>query len=96
MVDEQAETRQLLESYLASAGYSVLLAESGQQALILCEKEEVALVLLDVLMPGMDGFETSRRIRALKSEADTPMIFLTALTDKATQEKARALGAAEG
>ena len=95
VVDDQAETRELLESYLASAGYSVLLAENGQQALSLCEKEEVALVLIDVPMPGMDGFETSQKIRSLESGGDTPIVFLTALTDKATQEEARALAAAD-
>lgn len=95
VVDDQAENRQQFESYLTSAGYPVLLAESGPQAISLCEKEEVGLVLLDVLMPGMDGFETCRRIRSLESQAETPIIFLTALSDKATQEKARSLGAAD-
>lgn len=95
VVDDQAENRQLLESYLRGAGYSVAVAENGEEAVAQCEKDAVALVLLDVLMPGMDGFETSRRIRALHSAADTPIIFLTALTDPATQEKARALGAAD-
>jgi len=95
VVEDQAETRQLLESYLASAGYSVLLAENGEQALSLCEKEEVALVLIGVPMPGMDGLETSQRIRSLESGGDTPIVFLTALTDKSTQEEARALEAAD-
>jgi len=95
VVDDQAENRQLLESYLAAAGYSVLLAEDGPQALRACEREDVALALLDVVMPGMDGFETSRRIRSLESQADTPIIFLTPLSDKAAQDKARALEAAD-
>jgi signal transduction histidine kinase len=95
VVDDQAENRQLLESYLRGAGYSVVAAENGEEAVAQFEKDTVALVLLDVLMPGMDGFETSRRIRALNKAADTPIIFLTALTDPATQEKARALGAAD-
>ncbi len=95
VVDDQAENRQLLESYLRGAGYSVVVAENGDEAVAQCEKDAVALVLLDVLMPGMDGFETSRRIRALHSAVDTPIIFLTALTDPATQEKARSLGAAD-
>jgi len=95
VVDDQAENRQLLESYLAAAGYSVLLAEDGPQALRACEREDVALALLDVVMPGMDGFETSRRIRSLESQADTPIIFLTPLNDQAAQDKARALEAAD-
>lgn len=95
VVDDQAENRQLVESYLRGAGYNVFLAENGEEAVAQCEKDAVALVLLDVLMPGIDGFETSRRIRALQSAADTPIIFLTALSDSATQDKARAIGAAD-
>jgi signal transduction histidine kinase len=95
VVDDQAENRQLVESYLRGAGYNVVLAETGEEAVAQCEKDAVALVLLDVLMPGIDGFETSRRIRALQSAADTPIIFLTALSDSATQDKARAIGAAD-
>jgi two-component system, sensor histidine kinase and response regulator len=95
VVDDQAENRQLVESYLRGAGYNVVLAENGEEAVAQCEKDAVALVLLDVLMPGIDGFETSRRIRALKSAADTPIIFLTALSDSVTQDKARAIGAAD-
>jgi len=95
VVDDQAENRQLVESYLRGAGYNVVLAENGEEAVAQCEKDAVALVLLDVLMPGIDGFETSRRIRALQSAADTPIIFLTALSDSATQDKARAIGAAD-
>ncbi len=95
VVDDQADNRQILEAYLGSAGYAILLAESGEEAVARLEEGGVDLVLMDVLMPGIDGFEACRRIRALRMGADMPIIFLTALTDAATHMKARDLGAAD-
>ncbi len=95
VVDDQADNRQVLEAYLGSAGYAILLAESGEEAVARFEEGDVDLVLMDVVMPGIDGFEACRRIRALRMGADMPIIFLTALTDAATHMKARDLGAAD-
>jgi len=95
VVDDQGDNRQILEAYLGSAGYAILLAESGEEAIARFEEGGVDLVLMDVVMPGIDGFEACRRIRALRMGADMPIIFLTALTDAATHMKARDLGAAD-
>ncbi len=95
VVDDQGDNRQILEAYLGSAGYAILLAESGEEAVARFEEGDVDLVLMDVVMPGIDGFEACRRIRALRMGADMPIIFLTALTDAATHMKARDLGAAD-
>ena len=95
VVDDQGDNRQVLEAYLGSAGYAILLAESGEEAVARFEEGDVDLVLMDVVMPGIDGFEACRRIRALRMGADMPIIFLTALTDAATHMKARDLGAAD-
>jgi signal transduction histidine kinase len=95
VVDDQGDNRQVLEAYLGSAGYAILLAESGEEGVARFEEGDVDLVLMDVVMPGIDGFEACRRIRALRMGADMPIIFLTALTDAATHMKARDLGAAD-
>lgn len=69
--------------------YKVLAATDGEKALQALDKRpEVDLVLLDVMMPGIDGFETCRRIKANPATAHIPVIFLTALSDEADRTKA--------
>jgi signal transduction histidine kinase len=78
IVDDQPQTLVILEAFLIAAGYAVLRAESGEQALAILSESTCDLVLLDVLMPRMDGFETLRRLRALPATATVPVVFLTA------------------
>jgi signal transduction histidine kinase len=77
------------------AGYQAVQAESGEQALTLLSSGEqrLDLILLDVLMPGLDGFETCRRIRALPGASNIPILFLTALGDLGTHKAALDSGA---
>jgi two-component system sensor histidine kinase/response regulator len=93
VVDDNLQNREVAEGHLVGAGYSVLQAESGAQGLTLLEAQRPDLVLLDVLMPGMDGFETCRRIRALPEIGETPVLFLTALGDLETHKAALDSGA---
>ncbi len=93
VVDDNLQNREVAEGHLVGAGYAVLQAESGAQALVLLEGRRPDLVLLDVLMPGMDGFETCRRIRALPEVGETPVLFLTALGDLETHKAAVDSGA---
>ncbi len=79
VVDDRAEGRKLLALRLQHAGYVVLQAESGAQALDVAAREPLDLVLLDVLMPGMDGFEACRRLRALPAMQAVPVVMVTAL-----------------
>ncbi len=72
-----------LRQPLEMAGYQVLIASSGEDALGLLQELVPDLILLDVMMPGIDGFETCRRLKADASTADVPVIFLTA-RDEAT------------
>ena len=65
VVDDNLQNREVAEGHLVGAGYAVVQAEGGAEALALIPALRPDLVLLDVLMPGMDGFETCRRIRAL-------------------------------
>jgi two-component system cell cycle response regulator len=81
VVDDVATNLRLVQGHLRSEGYQVQLADSGDEALLQIEQEDFDLVLLDVVMPGMDGFETCRRIRANPSTRHIPVILVTALND---------------
>ena len=78
LVDDKPSNLIALEALL-SGEYSLLLAHSGQEALDLLEKNEVAVILLDIQMPGMDGFETARRIKKMENGRNVPIIFITAI-----------------
>lgn len=92
VVDDNPANRALAQGTLEDEGYGVLLAESGAEALVLFERERPDCVLLDVRMPQMDGFEVCKRIRALPSGAETPIVFLTALRDVDTFDEALRAG----
>lgn len=82
VVDDDASNRETLVSILEPEGYQIILAEDGYRAL---ERAKIILpdvILLDVMMPGMDGFETCRIIRNEAALAEVPILFLTALDDR--------------
>ena len=79
VVDDSPESLGMLNVALNSQGYTALVALSGQQALSIAEKVPPDVVLLDAMMPEMDGFETCRRLKELLP--NTPIIFMTGLTD---------------
>ena len=76
-VDDQAMIRSLVQGILRKNGYEVITAESGEDCLRALEKTRPDLVLLDVDMPGMNGFETCREIRKTRPDLKCPIIFLT-------------------
>lgn len=78
IVDDQAQNVRLLDAVLSPRGYRVVSADSGEQALDLLNEEQPHLVLLDILMPGMDGYEVCRRIRANPGTAYLPVVMITA------------------
>lgn len=78
LVDDRAENLVALEAVLEPLGHTLLRAGSGEEALKQLLVHEVALILLDVQMPGMDGFETAARIKERERTAEIPIIFLTA------------------
>jgi len=90
LVDDQALNIAAL-ARLFQPGCEVLSATSGEQALALCAAHPIDLVLLDVMMPGMDGLEVCRRLKADPATRDVPVIFVTAQTDP--QSETRGLGA---
>jgi DNA-binding response OmpR family regulator len=81
VVDDRADSRKLLALHLQHEGWAVQAAADGEQALALARKTPPNLVLLDVLMPGMDGFEVCRRLRALPATARVPVVMLTSLDE---------------
>lgn len=91
VVDDTATNRLVLKAKLSTAYYTVLLAAGGAEALALAEEHEPDLVLLDVLMPGMDGFEVCRRLKASERLQHVPVVMVTALN--APEEKLRGLEA---
>jgi DNA-binding response OmpR family regulator len=78
VVDDEPDILQLEEMILTGAGYTVDTAADGAQALQRVAETEYDLVILDVMMPGMDGFEVCRALKADPRGADVPVLFLTA------------------
>lgn len=92
VVDDNAENRALAQATLEDEGYEVITASGGEEGIRLVEAERPDCVLLDVRMPGTDGFAACARIRALPEGADTPVVFLTALRDVDTFDQALRAG----
>lgn len=81
IVDDSPQTLGFLTEALEQAGYSVLIATSGAAALNIAERITPDMVLMDAIMPGMDGFETCRRMKSGTAAAQVPVIFMTGLTE---------------
>ncbi|MFB2703856.1 response regulator [Marinobacter shengliensis] len=93
-VEDDPDVRAIAELALQDVGgFNAALCSSGQQALEVAPEFEPDLILLDVMMPEMDGPETMRRLRALDATRSTPVIFMTARIQNAEIEEYLALGA---
>jgi DNA-binding NtrC family response regulator len=93
VVDDIAANRNLLRETLEPVGYEVLLAPDGETALKVAQHARPDVILLDVMMPGIDGFETCRQLKRIDSARDIPVLFITALGEtKAMVEGFRAGG----
>ncbi|MCD6387994.1 MAG: response regulator [Desulfobulbaceae bacterium] len=79
IIDDQPANLKVLLSFLKQHNFEVRIAENGDRALQVLDNYQPDIILLDVMMPGMDGFETCRRIKANKEIAGIPVIFMTAL-----------------
>ena len=89
LVDDSPEALGFLTDALEQSGFSALIATSGQAALNIAERITPDIILLDAVMPAMDGFETCRRLKANAAVAQVPVIFMTGLTE--TEHVVRAL-----
>ncbi|MDZ8185758.1 MAG: response regulator [Nostoc sp. ChiSLP02] len=95
IVDDTPTNLGILFDLLANAGFEVLVAQDGEDAIEQLEYALPDLILLDVLMPGIDGFETCRHLKAKESTKDIPIIFMTALSETVDKVKGLSLGAVD-
>ena len=95
VVDDEPLNVDLLEQELGAAGYKTVSAASGEQAVIVATKSRPDLILLDVMMPGMDGYAVCQSLKQAEATRDIPVVFLTALTDTFEKVRAFKLGAVD-
>jgi CheY-like chemotaxis protein len=81
IIDDTPANLEVITEILSSQGYTTAAVTSGERALKWLDKYEVNLILLDVEMPGIDGFETCQKIKSNTKTADIPIIFITALSN---------------
>jgi DNA-binding response OmpR family regulator len=95
IVDDDSSTRLMAREVLGSAGFVVEEADGGQRGLRLVESFRPDVVLLDIVMPGMNGFETLRSLRELSHGSDCAVVMVTGLQDPGAVETAYELGASD-
>ncbi|MFN6455725.1 MAG: response regulator [Nostoc sp. EfeVER01] len=95
IVDDNPTNLSVLSQALKSAGFAVRVAEDGESAIEMVQHKPPALILLDVQMPGIDGFETCQKLKADPLTQNIPIIFMTALADTGNMVKGFSLGAVD-
>ena len=95
LVDDQPANLQVLFQTLKSIGCNLLIAKSGETALAIAQKAHPDLILLDIMMPGIDGFEVCRRLKADPGTERIPVIFLSSLDETADKVRGLQLGAVD-
>ncbi|MBD2489446.1 sensor histidine kinase [Aulosira sp. FACHB-615] len=95
IVDDTPSNLEVVSETLGDAGFDIAIATSGDRALQQIERSLPDLILLDVMMPGIDGFETCQRLKANERTRHIPIIFMTALSDGESKVKALELGAVD-
>ena len=95
IVDDEERNRKLLQTLLRAEGYDTMAAENGAEALDLARSDMPDLILLDVMMPGMDGFETVGKLKAEERTRRIPVIMVTSLDDRESKLKALQAGSEE-
>ena len=92
VVEDQADNRRILRDLLVNAGYELIEAESGEEALTAVQAQRPDLILMDIQLPVMDGYETTRRIRADPESKAIPIIAVTSYALTGDEAKALAAG----
>ncbi len=95
IVDDNDENRALLEIIMGAEGFALSAADSGEAALMLVAQEPPALILLDLMMPGMDGYEVARQLKRGPFTRHIPILMVTGSCDAKTKGLALAAGAEE-
>src|SRR4051794_21881306 len=91
-VEDQEDNMQILRDLLTSAGYEIVEAGNGEEAIAAVAKQRPDLILMDIQMPIIDGYEATRRIKAVPSLRTIPIIAVTSHSLNDGEEKARAAG----
>ena len=92
VVEDQEDNRQILRDLLGSAGYELTEAQNGQQALSAVATRRPDLILMDIQLPVMDGYEATRRIKSNPTTQSIPIIVVTSYALSGDESKARAAG----
>jgi two-component system cell cycle response regulator DivK len=92
VVEDQADNRQILRDLLGNAGFDLVEAENGEEALAAVARQRPDLILMDIQLPTMDGYEATRRIRANPEMKDIPIIAVTSYALTGDDAKALAAG----
>jgi two-component system cell cycle response regulator DivK len=92
VVEDQEDNRRILRDLLTSVGYEVIQAENGEEALNVAARERPDLILMDIQLPLLDGYEATRRLKANPSLATIPIIVVTSYALSGDETKARAAG----
>ncbi|HEY9294883.1 MAG TPA: EAL domain-containing protein [Phormidium sp.] len=95
IVDDNPNNLKILFDFLKESGFKVLVAKDGESAIEKLQEVSPNIILLDVMMPGIDGFETCYRLKASVATKDIPVIFMTALTDRVDKVKGLSMGAVD-
>jgi len=95
LVDDSSTNNILYESILLDEGYDVIVCEDPKFALKRFQKEIPDLIILDLMMPGMDGFHFLEKKKEIKGAADVPVVMLTARMDRESEQKALSMGVVE-
>lgn len=97
IVDDTPDNIGVLFEFLGEHGFEILIAEDAEDAIQTAQMEckEIDLILLDVMLPGMDGFEACRRLKSIPETQEIPVIFMTALTDVTNKIKGFEVGAVD-
>ncbi len=82
VVDDEREIRDLLKKFLLAEGYEVIVASNGEEAVELAKRENPQIILLDIEMPGIDGIETCKRLKAEEKTRLIPVIMVTAFGNR--------------
>ena len=86
VVDDEAELRNVLVMRLSNSGYETIEAGNGKDAINIAKEKKPDLIILDIMMPDMDGMSASQQLKDNESTKDIPIIFLTGLQDKDSEQ----------
>ena len=93
IIDDEPHMVEMLSTFLKIKGYQTRGVNSGQEGLVLVQTEQPDALLLDLMLPDIEGFEVLKKLRAMPAYADLPVLIVSARTDAASQTRAKQAGA---